>query len=65
MDYEGFPNVFKKRQTSDVPFPEPHLCASSSSTKRRLLAKNSSLRSKDLQKLTQMKILPKASRQTT
>ena len=25
-------NVFKKRQTSDVPFPEPHICASS--TKR-------------------------------
>jgi len=47
------------------PVPEPHLCASSSSTKRRPLATNSSMRFKDLQKLTQVKILPKTDRQTT
>jgi len=33
-------DVFKKHQTSDLPFPEPHLWATSSSTKRTPLARN-------------------------
>ena len=41
--------VFKKHQTSDVTFPEPHLCASSSSSKRIPLSKNYSPKFKELQ----------------
>ena len=59
------PNVFKKRQTSYVPFPESHLWAKSFSTKCTLLARNSSPRFSDPQKLTYVKNLPKTSRLTT